>query len=49
MAGPNGTGVRGAMNAQAWHPTVVNLLVLVIVEIAAYAALRYAFRSFHGG
>lgn len=49
MAGPSGTGLRGALSADAWHPTIINLLVLVLLEIAAYAGLRYAFRSFHGG
>lgn len=28
-----------------WHPTVVNLLVLLLVEIAAFAALRMLFRK----
>lgn len=49
MAGPSGTGVRAALQGQQWHPTVVNLLVLVVVEIVAYGVLRYAFRTFHGG
>lgn len=49
MAGPSSTGVRAALADQQWHPTVVNLLVLVVVEIAAFAALRYFFRTFHGG
>lgn len=29
----------------AWHPTVVNLLVLVALELAAYSVLRYVFRE----
>lgn len=49
MAGPNGTGVRAGLSGPEWHPTIVNLLVLVILEIIGYAALRYAFRTFHGG
>lgn len=32
-----------------WEPTVVYLLVLVIIEFAAYCGLRYAFRNVHGG
>ena len=32
-----------------WHPTVLNLVVLIILEMVAYAALRYAFRTAHGG
>lgn len=28
-----------------WHPTVVNLLVLVLLELVAYGTLRYVFRS----
>jgi hypothetical protein len=32
-----------------WHPTVVNLLVLIVLELVAYAALRYVFRSALGG
>lgn len=27
-----------------WSPTVANLLVLVVLEVVAFAALRYAFR-----
>lgn len=32
-----------------WTPTVANLLVLVALEIAAYCALRWVFRTAHGG
>jgi hypothetical protein len=32
-----------------WHPTIVSLMVLIVVEMAAFAALRYAFRTAHGG
>lgn len=28
-----------------WHPTVVNLLVLVLLELVGYAVLRYVFRE----
>lgn len=33
----------------AWTPTMVNLAVLIALEIGGYIALRYAFRSAHGG
>lgn len=49
MAGPSGTGVRSALNVTTWHPTVVYLLCLIVLEIGAYALLRYSFRAFHGG
>jgi hypothetical protein len=32
-----------------WHPTVLNLAILIVLEMAAYAAFRYAFRTAHGG
>lgn len=43
------TGAQVAANssrqtgAGAWSPTVTHLFVLIIIEIAAFAALRYAF------
>ncbi len=40
VPGPNSGG-----GAQSWHPTVVNLLVLLVVELAAFAALRMLFRK----
>ena len=51
MAGtPGATTVRGAVaGGTTWHPTVVNLLILLVLEIVAYGVLRYAFRQFHGG
>lgn len=46
MVGPDGTvTTRG----NGWTPTVTNLAVLIALEIVAYCALRYAFRSAHGG
>ena len=30
--------------ASGWTPTVANLLVLVVVELAAFAAIRYLFK-----
>lgn len=48
MAGPASNMVPSS-SAQAWHPTVVNLLVLLVVEISIYGALRWAFRAAHGG
>lgn len=35
--------VRGQTSASKWTPTVTHLFVLIILEIAAFAALRYAF------
>ena len=35
--------------AGQWSPTVVNLAVLILLELVAFAALRYAFRTAHGG
>lgn len=43
---PHGSRPEGAMSVAAsasdWHPTVVNLLVLVLLELVGYAVLRYA-------
>lgn len=49
MAGPKGAGSRPLFKAEGWTPTVSNLIVLVVLEIVAYAALRYVFRTAHGG
>lgn len=32
-----------------WHPTVLNLLILIVLELVAFSALRYFFRGAHGG
>lgn len=48
MAGPAGAGTR-ASNDNGWTPSVSNLLVLIALEIAAFAAFRWAFRTAHGG
>ena len=46
---PRGSRPEGMMNMNQgsgdWHPTVVNLLVLVLLELVAYATLRYVFRE----
>lgn len=46
---PHGSRPEGAMSMGStsgdWHPTVVNLLVLVLLELVAYGTLRYVFRS----
>ena len=47
MAGPAGAGT--GQRAGGWTPTVANLVVLIALEIAAYIALRWAFRTAHGG
>lgn len=50
MQGPKGANVTAPMRRPAgWTPTVANLVVLVVLEIAAYCALRWAFRTVHGG
>jgi hypothetical protein len=49
MIGPSGTVQAGKPAGRTWHPTVVNLLILVSLEILAYGLLRYAFRTVHGG
>jgi len=50
MAGPKGAGTAPNTSLiKGWTPTVANLLLLVVVEMVAYAGLRYAFRNAHGG
>lgn len=50
MAGPRTAVVTAPVgNGNGWTPTVKNLVVLIALEIAAYMALRYAFRTAHGG
>lgn len=49
MAGPKGSGSRALFSADGWTPTVSNLCVLVLLELGAYVALRWAFRTAHGG
>lgn len=50
MAGPRSANVTAPVeNRTGWTPTVANLVVLVALEIAAYVALRWAFRTAHGG
>lgn len=47
----SGAGGGGAASAggDGWHPTVISLMGLVLLEFAALAALRYYFRAAHGG
>lgn len=48
----NGYGLPGNIigsSSSNWHPTVVFLLALVVAEVVGYCALRYTFRSVHGG
>jgi hypothetical protein len=45
----NATQAMGVRGGGLWTPTVGNLLVLVALEIGAYAGLRYFFRRAHGG
>ncbi len=50
MAGPKtGNMVAPGGVATGWTPTVANLMILVALEIVAYCALRWAFRTAHGG
>jgi hypothetical protein len=44
-----GAGRALRSNGPGWTPTVGNLIVLLALEIAAYIALRWAFRTAHGG
>lgn len=42
----NDRTVEGSMNPQSgstWHPTVVNLVVLIALELLAYGILRTVF------
>lgn len=57
-ARPRGARPEGAMTVPGstdrttmgdWHPTVVHLLVLLVIELFAYAGLRYVFRNALGG
>lgn len=50
MAGPKGANLTAPISSKTgWTPTVANLVVLIALEIAAYVALRWAFRTAHGG
>lgn len=49
MAGPKTAERISLFGGGQWSPTVANLLVLIALEIVAYCALRYAFRTVHGG
>ena len=50
MAGPRGANTTAPVSSgTGWTPTVANLIVLIALEIAAYCALRWAFRTAHGG
>lgn len=42
MPGPTMSAAKG------WHPTVANLLVLIVLELVAFAALRRVFRLMQG-
>lgn len=49
QAGPGPTPVGDTVAGQssgpsAWTPTVAHLMVILVIEIAAFAALRYAFK-----
>jgi hypothetical protein len=40
---PNGAAMTDLRGVRGWTPTVANLLVLVVLEIVAFAAIRYVF------
>lgn len=33
------------LSGSQWSPTVANLLVILVLELGAFAAIRYAFRT----
>lgn len=37
------TTLRSQTGTSQWSPTVAHLMVLIILEICAFAAIRYAF------
>ena len=49
--GGKGYGIFGGRKTSsgAYEPTIVALIVLILLEFAAYAGLRYTFKSVHGG
>jgi hypothetical protein len=50
MAGPASTAnPTTGPQATQWHPTVVYLVGLILVEMAVFGLLRYYFRAAHGG
>jgi hypothetical protein len=42
--GPNGAPMGMTQAAKGWSPTVANLLVLIVLEMAAFAGIRYLFK-----
>lgn len=48
-AGGGAYAMPSKPSANAMHPTVAFLMLLVILEYGAYIGLRYYFRSAHGG
>lgn len=50
MAGPASTAnATTGDTANQWHPTVVYLIGLILVEMAIFGFLRFYFRGAHGG
>lgn len=39
----------GSAGPRDWEPTVLNLVILIVLETVAFGLLRYVFRSAHGG
>jgi hypothetical protein len=44
-----GLGLSSRNRTGPWEPTVVYLLLLIVLEYAAFIGLRYTFRGTHGG
>jgi hypothetical protein len=42
-------GGRGGMKTGKWEPSVVNLILLVLLEFALYIGARFLLGSVHGG
>jgi hypothetical protein len=50
MAGPaSSANATTGDNATQWHPTVLYLIALILVEMAIFGFMRYYFRAAHGG
>jgi hypothetical protein len=42
-------GSKSVSGTGAYEPSVIALIILILLEFAAYAGLRYTFKSVHGG
>lgn len=48
-AGPVSANPYISRGVAGWEPTTLNLVILIVFELAAYVALRWVFRTAHGG